>query len=119
MRRNFGTADNKAVEAIPLQDDIRKGINPDAKQDASQEKNVVEGDKLIDTHGAYLDSPRNVAKESNVPFIDMNKTQARFGRKLRTERIEETLYVGARQQLLPCLKVVKTILTSIYTVHVS
>ena len=33
----------------------------------------MEGDKLIDTHGAYLDSPRNVAKELNVPFIDMNK----------------------------------------------
>lgn len=29
--------------------------------------------ELIDTHGAYLDSPRNVAKELNVPFIDMNK----------------------------------------------
>ena len=73
VRRNFGTADNKAVAEAILQDDIRKGINPDAKQDASQEKNVVEGDKLIDTHGAYLDSPRNVAKELNVPFIDMNK----------------------------------------------
>ncbi len=28
---------------------------------------------LTDTHGAYLDSPRNVAKEMNVPFIDMNQ----------------------------------------------
>jgi pectinesterase len=28
--------------------------------------------KLIDTHGAYLDSPRNVAKELNVPFVDLN-----------------------------------------------
>ena len=73
VRRNFGTADNKAVAEAILQDDIRKGINPDAKQDASQGNNVVEEDKLIDTHGAYLDSPRNVAKELNVPFIDMNK----------------------------------------------
>jgi len=28
---------------------------------------------LIDTHGAYLDSPRNVAKELDVPFIDMHR----------------------------------------------
>ena len=73
VRRNFGTADNKAVAEAILQDDIRKGINPDAKRDASQDDEVREGDKLIDTHGAYLDSPRNVAKELRVAFIDMNK----------------------------------------------
>lgn len=28
---------------------------------------------LFDTHGAYLDSPRNVAKELGVTFIDLNK----------------------------------------------
>lgn len=28
---------------------------------------------LTDTHGKYLDSPRNVAKEMGVTFIDMNK----------------------------------------------
>lgn len=28
---------------------------------------------LVDTHGAYLDSPRNVAEETGVTFIDMNK----------------------------------------------
>lgn len=32
-----------------------------------------EGNILIDTHGAYLESPRNVAKEMGVTFIDMNK----------------------------------------------
>lgn len=35
-------------------------------------RNFVNGE-LVDTHGAYLDSPRNVAKELNVPFVDMNK----------------------------------------------
>ena len=35
--------------------------------------NQVEGDTLYDTHGAYLDSPRNVAKKLNVPFVDANK----------------------------------------------
>lgn len=36
-------------------------------------RNFNEEGVLIDTHGAYLDSPRNVAKEMNVPFIDLNK----------------------------------------------
>ena len=33
----------------------------------------VNSDTLIDTHGAYLLSPRNVAREMNVHFIDANK----------------------------------------------
>lgn len=36
-------------------------------------KESVEGVILVDTHGAYLDSPRNVAAETGVTFIDMNK----------------------------------------------
>lgn len=34
---------------------------------------LIEGDTLIDTHGDYLLSPRNVARELNVPFVDANK----------------------------------------------
>lgn len=33
----------------------------------------VEGDVLVDTHGEYLNSPRTVAQEMNVPFVDLNK----------------------------------------------
>ena len=73
VRRNFGVADDKVVAQAIIQDDIRRGINPDAKRDASQTAVSEKGDKLIDTHGSYLDSPRNVAKELNVPFVDMNK----------------------------------------------
>lgn len=36
-------------------------------------RNFNEEGVLIDTHGAYLESPRNVAKEMNVPFVDLNK----------------------------------------------
>ena len=32
----------------------------------------IEGPTLYDTHGAYLDSPRNVAHELGVPFVDAN-----------------------------------------------
>ena len=58
VRRNFGENPN-AIAA----DDFRP-----EKADA-----VEEGDTLIDTHGKYLDSPRNVAKEMGVAFIDLNK----------------------------------------------
>ena len=33
----------------------------------------ITSDTLIDTHGLYLLSPLNVAKELNVPFVDANK----------------------------------------------
>ncbi len=72
VRRNFGTADGSSVAQAISQDDIRKGVNPDAKHEATDE-HPQEGDKLIDTHGAYLDSPRRVAEELDVPFVDMNK----------------------------------------------
>lgn len=36
-------------------------------------RNFNEDGILVDTHGAYLESPRNVAKEMNVPFVDLNK----------------------------------------------
>lgn len=36
-------------------------------------RNFDESGTLVDTHGAYLDSPRNVARELGVTFIDMNR----------------------------------------------
>ena len=59
VRRNFYDNSNAVAD-----DDFRK-------EKASGTK--LEGDTLIDTHGAYLDSPRNVAAEMGVTFIDMNK----------------------------------------------
>ena len=32
----------------------------------------VEGDTLVDTHGEYINAPRNVAKVMGVPFVDAN-----------------------------------------------
>ncbi|WP_276879918.1 pectinesterase family protein [Bacteroides heparinolyticus] len=74
VRRNFETvAGVLAVDSAVSQDDFRKDANPDAKRDASSSPHRKEGGRLIDTHGAYLDSPRNVAEELNVPFVDMNR----------------------------------------------
>ncbi len=50
-----------------------ESISKDTRHDAGSLDKPVEGNTLYDTHGAYLESPRNVAKELNVPFIDMNK----------------------------------------------
>lgn len=35
-------------------------------------KLTPEGEVLVDTHGAYVDAPRRVARELSVPFIEMN-----------------------------------------------
>ncbi len=60
VRRNF---------VKPLDESISK----DTRHEAGATEQPIEGNVLFDTHGAYLDSPRNVAAELNVPFIDMNK----------------------------------------------
>lgn len=60
VRRNFRNNKNAVAE-----DDVRKDLS---KGSVSQD-----GEVLIDIHGKYLESPRNVAKELDVPFVDMNK----------------------------------------------
>lgn len=44
-----------------------------------------EGDKLVDTHGDYLDSPRNVALEMNVPFVEANAITHRMVEEMGPE----------------------------------
>lgn len=57
VRRNFG-----------------ENANAIASDDIQSEKStaIEEGEKLVDTHGKYLDSPRNVAHEMKICFIDLN-----------------------------------------------
>lgn len=57
VRRNFGQ-NQDAVAA----DDVR----------SERSTAVEEGDTLVDTHGTYLASPRRVARELGVCFIDLN-----------------------------------------------
>ncbi len=58
VRRNF-SGSKTSVADDDLRDNTSKGLS--------------EGDTLIDTHGDYLISPRKVAEEMGVPFIDANK----------------------------------------------
>lgn len=48
-------------------------ISKDTRTEPGKEELPAEGETLYDTHGDYLNSPRNVAKELGVAFIDMNK----------------------------------------------
>lgn len=48
-------------------------IAKDVRRTPGEKELPKEGTVLFDTHGAYLDSPRNVAKELGVVFVDMNK----------------------------------------------
>jgi pectinesterase len=50
-----------------------KEIDDEALRNTTYSDEKINSDTLIDTHGAYLFSPLNVAKELNVTFIDANK----------------------------------------------
>lgn len=58
VRRNFSGSKTAVAD-----DDLRDNSS----------KNLKEGSVLIDTHGDYLVSPKNVAKETGTVFIDANK----------------------------------------------
>lgn len=63
VRRNF-------LKQVPQNDDDEalRGTTGTVAQTTPEE-----GDTLIDTHGAYLLSPLNVAREMGVAFIDANR----------------------------------------------
>lgn len=60
VRRNFFRKSDNGID----DESLRNTVYTDEK---------INSDTLIDTHGAYLLSPRNVAKKMNVPFVDANK----------------------------------------------
>ena len=52
---------------------VDSSVDDESLRNTTYEDEKVNSDTLIDTHGAYLLSPRNVARELNVPFIDANR----------------------------------------------
>ena len=97
VRRNFGKADADAVAKVVVQDDIREGIDPNAPQ-----AEVKTGARLIDTHGAYLDSPRNVARELEVPFVDLNRVTHNLVEQMGPEASKQ-LFVWVAPNTVPAL----------------
>lgn len=82
VRRNFPANGIAAAQTDDRQKTWKKGL----------EGYPMEGDTLVDTHGAYLDSPRNVAKELDVAFVDMNKLTHELVQGLGTES-SKSLYM--------------------------
>lgn len=97
VRRYFGKADGNAVANAIMQDDIRNGIDPKAPKDS-----IEEGATLIDTHGAYLISPKNVAKELNVTFIDLNSLTHKLIEGMGPQKSKE-LYLWVEPKTVPAL----------------
>ena len=97
VRRNFGKTNADAVAQAVVQDDIREGIDPNAPQ--AEEK---AGARLIDTHGAYLDSPRNVARELDVPFVDLNRITHDLVERMGPETSKQ-LFVWVAPNTAPAL----------------
>ena len=57
---------------------------------------------LVDTHGAYLDSPRNVAKERGVSFIDLNKLSHRLVQEMGVEESKK-LFMWVAPNTVPAI----------------
>ena len=64
---------------------------------------MKEGDTLRDTHGAYLDSPRNVAHETGCAFVDANLITHNLEQSLGREesKILHMWYKPGEHPMLP------------------
>ncbi len=88
VRRNFRNNTNAILE-----DDAPKVVS-------AISEHPKEGDILIDTHGEYLNSPCNVAKDLDVVFIDLNRITHDLVEGLGPEKSKE-LYMWIPQNTVP------------------
>lgn len=82
VRRNFPARGIAAAQTDDRQKTWKNGL----------ENYPAEGDTLVDTHGAYRDSPRNVAREMGVAFVDMNRLTHELVQQMGTEQ-SKSLYM--------------------------
>ncbi len=79
VRRNFPA--NVTEKAEDRDDNPPVAVGPT--------NNKEEGDILVDTHGAYLISPRNVAEQLGVAFVDLNALTHSLVQSLGREKSKE------------------------------
>lgn len=72
LRRFVRETKAKGGHPILFNSIVRRNFPPEGMKE-HRGRYEKEGNTLIDTHGEYLDSPHRVAKEMQVPFIDLNK----------------------------------------------
>lgn len=65
-------------------------------------RNFNEEGILIDTHGAYLESPRNVAQELDVPFVDLNSLTHNLVQEMGVEQSKE-LFMWVAPNTVPAI----------------
>ncbi|MCD8260945.1 MAG: pectinesterase family protein, partial [Bacteroides sp.] len=100
----FGHNDEKTDSArytIPgstFDDNLRRFVNETRTKggipvlfNSIARRNFNDEGVLVDTHGAYLDAPRNVAAELNVPFVDLNKITHDLMQRLGVEGSKKLL----------------------------
>ena len=73
-----------------VKDVRKKGANPILMNSIVRRK--FEDSRLVDTHGDYLESPRNVAKKQKATFIDMNVATQNLVQYLGPEK-SKSLYM--------------------------
>lgn len=72
LRRFVHESRKKGANPVLFNSIVRRNFPPPGQKE-HQYTYEAEGDILVDTHGEYVNSPKNVAKEMNVPFVDMNR----------------------------------------------
>lgn len=73
VRRNFYRQPDQSVD-----DESLRGAKGDGKE-------LINSDTLIETHGLYVVTPRNVARLMRVPYVDANKITKDFENSLGVE----------------------------------
>lgn len=64
---------------------VRRNYPPSGYVGERKDRYETEGDILVDTHGEYVVAPRRVAKEMNVPFVDMTRLTHDLVTTIRSE----------------------------------
>lgn len=72
LRRFVREARAKGANPVLLNSIVRRNYPPPGCTE-HQYTYETEGEVLVDTHGAYAESPRRIAKEMDVPFMDMTR----------------------------------------------
>ena len=72
LRRFVRETREKGAYPVLFNSIVRRNFPPEGVTEPKGSYEV-EGNVLVDTHGEYLNSPRRVAEEVDVPFVDLNK----------------------------------------------
>ncbi|MFT3739895.1 MAG: pectinesterase family protein [Breznakibacter sp.] len=88
LKRFVNDARDKGGIPVLFNSIVRRNFPPEGAT-GHQYSYEKEGAVLVDTHGEYANAPRRVAKELNVPFIDMNKLTHDLMSGMGTEKSKE------------------------------